>query len=457
MALLLAFGMTVAGALVGATAMAAFGRRRTEGRSAEPATAAVVEAAEERAAVAVIGVARSSDVRARLGFEGATRLMDCIADRAAAELPVARVGRIGRSSVEIDFSVAPERADALIERLAAAIGTCMGLDTEITALGLAIGYAIDGGDAIARPLLVERAEQALGRAHASHQTIARFDAEDERHANRRDGILRDLRSALSRDEMHLCYQPKLRSRANAIDAAEALLRWRHPEHGLIPPDEFIPLAEASGEIGKITRWVLTRAIADQATLAAAGHEVILHVNLSGRLVADRTFADWALEACANAVGRIGFEVTETAVIDDPEAALANLNAFAAAGIKIAIDDYGTGLSSLAYLKAMPADELKIDKLFISALTTTNRDPLLVRSTIDLAHALEMEVTAEGVDTATALALLRVMGCDLVQGYHVSVPVPLDALRAFLDAHIADEGRQTAPAPLFPTRRLAGAA
>ena len=132
-------------------------------------------------------------------------------------------------------------------------------------------------------------------------------------------------------------------------------------------------------------------------------------------------------------GRIGLEITETAVIQDPEAALANLRALADAGIRIAIDDYGSGLSSLSYLKQLPASELKIDQMFISGLIDSHRDPLLVRSSIDLAHALDMEVTAEGVDSPAALALLKVMGCDVIQGFLIAQPMRLGELRAFLDA------------------------
>jgi EAL domain-containing protein (putative c-di-GMP-specific phosphodiesterase class I) len=130
--------------------------------------------------------------------------------------------------------------------------------------------------------------------------------------------------------------------------------------------------------------------------------------------------------------RLGFEITETSVIGDPESAIVNLNVFAAIGIVIAIDDYGAGLSSLAYLKQLPARELKIDKLFVTQLTSSNRDPLIVRSTIDLAHALEMEVVAEGVETQAAMALLSVMGCDMIQGFLISRPINLDALIHFME-------------------------
>lgn len=248
----------------------------------------------------------------------------------------------------------------------------------------------------------------------------------------------DLDAAISQYQLFLAHQPKLRSRQGDIRQVETLVRWRHPELGLIGPNEFIHLAEERGEIRRITEWVIRQAIVEQASLAACGHVLTFHVNISARLLADRDFADWALGVVAAAPGQIGFEITETAMIVDPVGALRNLHLFADAGIKIAIDDYGAGLSSLAYLKQLPASELKIDRMFISGLSTSHRDPLLVRSTIDLAHALGMEVTAEGVDSPAAMALLKVMGCDLMQGFLIAKPMPLGELRAFLDAHIDGE-------------------
>jgi EAL domain-containing protein (putative c-di-GMP-specific phosphodiesterase class I) len=198
------------------------------------------------------------------------------------------------------------------------------------------------------------------------------------------------------------------------------------------PGEFIAAAEQSGQIGPLTLWTLRQVIADQQLLAAAGHDIPVFLNISGVLLAD---AEFVAEACAiitaHPQAKLGFEITETAVIRDPECAIRHLQLFADHGIILAIDDYGAGLSSLAYLKQLPAKELKIDKMFVTQLTSSHRDPLIVRSTIDLAHALEMEVTAEGVETPAALALLSVMGCDLVQGYLISRPVPFDALLTYL--------------------------
>ena len=213
---------------------------------------------------------------------------------------------------------------------------------------------------------------------------------------------------------------------------------------MVPPDLFIPLAEEAGTIRALTEWVLKTAISDQARLLVSGCRIKIDVNVSGVLLPDLDFAAWVLALIPEASGVIGFEITETAMIGDPDGAFANLKSFADAGIRLAIDDYGSGFSSLAYIQRLPVNELKIDKSFITGLATTHRDPLLVRSTIDLAHALDMEVTAEGVDTPEALALLQVMGCDVVQGYLISKPLPFDEFESFVLRKGQHEGLATLP-------------
>ena len=244
----------------------------------------------------------------------------------------------------------------------------------------------------------------------------------------------DLARAIAAGELRLVYQPKLHLRSRRIVSLEALVRWQHPQRGLILPNDFIPAAEESDDIRALSLWVVDRAIADQQRLGLRGHDLPIFVNIAAILLADDDFIQRACTMVLAGGGRIGLEITETSVIRDPRAAIANLKRVADLGIPIAIDDYGAGLSSLAYLKQLPACELKIDKLFVTQLTSSHRDPLIVRSTIDLAHAMEMEVVAEGVETPTALALLSVMGCDMAQGYHISRPVDVDAVSAFLDEH-----------------------
>jgi EAL domain-containing protein (putative c-di-GMP-specific phosphodiesterase class I) len=192
------------------------------------------------------------------------------------------------------------------------------------------------------------------------------------------------------------------------------------------------MAEETGHIQALTEWVLVRALADQEALRRAGHDVSMSVNLSGRLLHDQEFADKILTIIGTAASRFCLEVTETAAMENPELAMHSLERYRAAGIQVAIDDYGSGLSSLAYLKSFPATELKIDKAFVLDIADSQRDSLLVRSTIDLGHSLGMKVTAEGVETATALSLLALMGCDAAQGYFIGRPMPLGNLIEFLD-------------------------
>jgi len=247
----------------------------------------------------------------------------------------------------------------------------------------------------------------------------------------------DLHDAIDRNEFFLVHQPKMRARSGEVQAVETLVRWRHPTRGLIGPNDFIALAEERGEMRRLTEWVIRQTIVEQASLAGCGHSLTFNVNISARVLPDRDFAEWALATVSAASGPIGFEITETAMIADPEGALANLKLLADAGVHLSIDDYGAGFSSLAYLQRLPVKELKIDKSFVSRLSTGPRDPLLVRSTIDLAHALEMEVTAEGVETPAALALLQVMRCDLLQGFLLSRPMPFEQLVDFALRNRAD--------------------
>jgi EAL domain-containing protein (putative c-di-GMP-specific phosphodiesterase class I)/GGDEF domain-containing protein len=382
--------------------------------------------------VAVVEVDRFAALRQSIGYRLANRLLATLGQRVAGTIVTAEIGRIGRTTFEFAFK-AESVGEAQLRLMQAidALEKRVSIEEYEFDLSVSIGFA-DAGTSSIRDELVDQAAAALGAAQAERVKVCFADADILAKNSMADlELMRALPKALGGGEVALHYQPKLEARTDAIKAAEALVRWTRPGHGLVPTDRFIALAEETGTIRDLTEWVIARAIRDQAALLELGHELEISVNISGQLLPDLEFAQAALALVAGAKGRICFEITETAVIGDPDAALANLRDFTAAGIKIAIDDYGSGLSSLAYLKQLPAHELKIDRLFVSGLTDSHRDPLIVRSSIDLAHALEMEVTAEGVDDAMSLSLLRVMGCDLLQGYYISPPIPFDALTAFL--------------------------
>lgn len=397
--------------------------------------------------VGVIEVERFAALRRSIGYGLANRLLEQVAERLAGVLDEVEIGRIGRTSIEFAFrdaQVAAAHGQLLLA--AQALEQPIAVDGFDFELSVKIGFADAGRDAI-RDELVDQAAAALAAAQAEHVKVAFASGEMLERENPADlELIRALPMAIRAGELQLHYQPKLHARQNRITAAEALARWTHPEFGAISPERFIAFAEQTGAIRELTEWVIERAVSDQAELVRGGHDIEVSVNISGQLLPDRDFARRALELVAQAAAPFAFEITETAVVGDPEAAIANLHAFRDAGIRVAIDDYGSGLSSLAYLKQLPAQELKIDRMFVRGLTESHRDPLLVRSSIDLAHALEMEVTAEGVEDPMVLSLLRVMGCDLLQGYLISPPVPLAELRGVLsdETHLA---RLAGPPPL----------
>lgn len=374
-------------------------------------------------------------LRRATGAAHAELLAGCVAERIAAVLPNASVRPVGRTTIEVQLEPGPVAAvDAAVATIHACVEQPFAVGEGSCRVQLRIGAAtgVRGSDDVA---LVEAAERALSQAKpggdAAEGAVATVAAVPGDAA-----IGRRLLSAIEQGELFLQYQPKLHLRRQEITSVEALIRWRHPTRGLVLPNDFIPAAERSGAIRAMTLWTLRQVVIDQRRMRAAGHDLPIFVNIAGVLLSDADFIDAAAELVGESGVALGFEITETSVIREPEIAILHLQRMADIGVAITIDDYGAGLSSLAYLKQLPAQELKIDKLFVTQLASSHRDPLIVRSTIDLAHALDMEVVAEGVETATSLALLSVMGCDMVQGYLISRPLALENLLAFLrdEAH-----------------------
>lgn len=275
--------------------------------------------------------------------------------------------------------------------------------------------------------LMKRADVAMYDAKKSYSAFATYAPGRDDHSMRRLAILSDLRNAIANDNLALHYQPKVGVVHDGAVHAEALVRWRHPVHGNLAPDEFIPLAEQSGNIGMITKWVLKRAIADCGAWNAAGLPLTVAVNLSALDLFDAKLPGYIGELLANAglsPSKLVLEITESAVMRDPAHAMRILEELKRLGVALAIDDYGTGYSSLAHLKRLPVDELKIDKSFVMNLRQASpQDVLIVRSTIELGHNLGLKVIAEGVESAEGWQILKDLGCDMAQGYYVSAPLP----------------------------------
>lgn len=400
--------------------------RAIEGRLA-------ITAPGRQVVISAVGFDRFPQVRAAIGYELATELVAKLGQRIMDIAPGVLVGRLTTSILCVVSA-----GDNLDDVMAAIDAAMPALEAPIQVGGEPVDVHITNGLAgtcvgeLDAARLIERALIGLDQARAAHKKIMAFDAVAYGDPAANLSLMSEMLEAVRNGALYLNHQPKLDLRTGQITGVEALVRWKHLIRGFVSPDIFVGMAEETGHIRALTDYVLAQAIEDQAALRAAGHDVLMSVNVSGRLIDDAEFADFAIAQVQAADARVCFEITETAVIGNPDVALSVLKRFADAGIAVSIDDYGSGLSSLAYLKQIRADELKIDKGFVIELEAGGKDALLVKSTVDLAHSLGMKVTAEGVETREGLAALQLMGCDLAQGYFVAKPLAVDRLIAFLD-------------------------
>ncbi|HSD17815.1 MAG TPA: EAL domain-containing protein [Thermomonas sp.] len=304
-------------------------------------------------------------------------------------------------------------------------------------LAPAVGIALAPAHGARAGTLLRRAEVALIATLGADEAVAVYDPATDPHRPERLSLMADLREAIARDEgIALHFQPKLNLRSGAVDCAEALVRWRHPVLGMVPPATFVPLAEESGNVRRLTRWVLAAGIAQAARWQDAGVPMRLSLNISARDLDDAELPRRVAELLAVhriRPGGIVLEVTESAIMGKPDAAIAVLRRLAEQGVDLSIDDFGVGQSSFAYLRRLPVRELKVDRTFVTRLGSAREDQLIVRSIVELGHHLGYRVTAEGVDDPAALAFLAEVGCDHAQGYLVAKPMDADAFEGFLAA------------------------
>lgn len=321
----------------------------------------------------------------------------------------------------------------LVEQLQESIQQPLAIPNIEMKVAVSIGIALypEHGDQAEQ--LLRRAEIALNSAQDQKLPYDCYQlGQDESHL-RRLALVSELKLALECNQLQIYYQPKVNLRLGRVTQAEALLRWIHQDYGFVSPEEFIGLAEQSGLMPALTNWVLQTVFAQAQTWQKQGTDVAIAVNLSAYdLVDDFPFS---VEALLNSTGlksdRIILEITESAVMQNPEVAIKVLHRLRGLGFQLSIDDYGTGYSSLAQLKNMPIDELKIDKSFVMQLDSDEDDKVIVKSTIEMAHNIGLTVVAEGVETLEAYQLLNQWGCDKLQGYYISRPVPPDDFDTWL--------------------------
>jgi diguanylate cyclase (GGDEF)-like protein len=308
------------------------------------------------------------------------------------------------------------------------------IEGQLVDVGASIGIVTFPQHGTDMNVLMRRADIAMYVAKRANLGYASYDEKHDHNSAERLSLMSELRQAVERDQLMLHYQPKLDLATGSVKYVEALVRWEHPTRGFVAPDQFIPFAEQTGYIKAISHWVADKAIAQCAAWHAAGIELAVSVNVSARELIQSTLPDTfsaLLKKHGVAPAMVWIEITESAIMDDPNHAIDTLDRLHALGIRLAIDDFGTGYSSLSYLKRMPVDELKIDKSFVMGMTEHKDDETIVRSTIDLAHNMGLKVVAEGVENEDVLDRLRDLRCDLVQGFHLSRPLPATRLEAWL--------------------------
>ena len=411
---------------------------------AERATEALKLAARgpHTAAILLLDLNRFKEVNDTLGHHSGDQLLCEIAHRLALVLRASdTLARLGGD----EFAILLPNTNGLLgametaERIATALSAEVTLGDISVRTDACVGIALFPDHASDPSTLLQRADVAMYRAKHERIPYSVYSAENDPHSTERLSLIGELRQAIANDELSVFYQPKFTMAGKRLVGAEALVRWHHPRLGLLAPADFLPIVEVCGLLRPLTNAVMGMAFAQAADWRALGHDLSIAVNVSPRSLGDPTF----LGDLRTAVDQSGLdpiailiEITEDSLIADPESSRSSLDEMSKLGVGISVDDYGTGYSSLSYLRSLPVDELKIDRSFISAITNSSIDRVIVQSTIDLAHELGYVVVAEGVETQSQAQILLEMGCDMAQGFLLGRPTSADD---FTSQHITPFG------------------
>ncbi len=392
------------------------------------------------AAVLVLDLDRFKEVNDTLGHKVGDLLLQRIARRLEKPLrPEDTIARIGGDEFAVLLPQGgAEAAQAMARLLVAALKKPLQLEGLALQVDVAIGIALYPEHGTDAATLLQHGDVAMYVAKRGRTSIAYYDPQQDLNTVRHLTLRGELQRAVDEDHLVLYYQPKIHAGVQKVAGVEALIRWNHPEHGMVFPDEFIPLAENTGLIRPVTRWVLESAIRQGVAWQEEGSPLSIAVNCSARNLMEDDLPE-AIDGLLKKYGlpaeRLTLEVTETSLIEDPERALEVATLLTEQGIRISIDDFGTGYSSLNYLKKLPAKELKIDRSFVMNMDQDKGDAMLVLSIIDLAHNLGLQAVAEGVETQAVWERIRALGCDIGQGYYFARPMPVEALNEWLQTSV----------------------
>jgi diguanylate cyclase (GGDEF)-like protein len=409
------------------------------------ATADVELAAGKGVAVLVIDLDRFKEINDSLGHSAGDALLRQVGPRLADRLRAGDLlGRLGGDEfVVLARGLTGAEALTLAQRMRAELQHPFRFGSMNLTVDASIGIAVGPGQAVSAEELLQLADLAMYAAKATRDGAVLYDDALHGAGRHRLETVEQLRAGIATGQLVLHYQPKLNLRTGAVDGVEALVRWSHPDRGLLYPDAFIDLAESSGLMAPLTSAVLDMALAQCRAWADQGTALGVAVNVSpSNLVDERFPAEVAARLTQHRLpaGRLVLEVTESLLMADRERAIAVLNRLRAMGVGISIDDYGTGYSSLAYLASLPVTELKLDRSFLASMPGSPRAAAVVTSTLQLAQSLGLVLVAEGAEDAETVEALTVLDCDQVQGYHISRPLPPEQLTDWLRARAAQPAR-----------------
>lgn len=383
---------------------------------------------DSKIAVLMMDIDRFKDINDTVGHEVGDLLIKEIAKRLTTltneTLFCARIGGDEFGIVIRDFG--ENRPESLADNIAVLFERPFHIEQLILDIDASMGIAVYPYDSPDVPGLIQCADIALYSCKGKHYSYAVYKPELNKHSVQRLSLMSELRGALAESQLQLYYQPKLSFAENRITTVECLIRWIHPTHGFINPDDFIPLAEQTGAIRDVTSWALRVALKQQKTWRENGHDIGVAVNISAIDLVDMKLPAYVSELMSEfgtQQGKLTLEVTESAIMSDPENALKALKTLQRMGIILSIDDFGTGYSSMEQLKKMPVDELKIDKAFVLDVANNTDDQIMVKTMVSLAQNLSLTTVAEGVEDKESLDFLASIGCTKAQGFYLSKPVP----------------------------------
>jgi diguanylate cyclase (GGDEF)-like protein len=415
---------------------------RVTGLSNREEVARVLEHALHRAGrqdvqvgVLMVGLARFKEINETLGHRRGDLVLIEVARRLAA---IARPSDVAARLGGDEFAVILTPVDGVAGSVAVAEQALAALRAPVMIRGVELDLEAHAGIAChpehgeTYDALLRHADVALERAKASHRGAVVYSSEFDERGMERLTLVSDLSRAIAAGELELVFQPQVELATGELRAVEALVRWSHPERGALSPEDFIEPAEQTGVIRSLTMWVVETALSQAERWHEAGLDVRVAVNLSPRSITPELPRDLAV-ILDGRTASLELEITETVGMVDSDGALAVLEELTALGIRLSVDDFGTGFSSLAYLKQLPVSAIKIDRSFVMEMDHEASDRAIVRSTVDLARHLGMEVVAEGVESLQALEELRALGCHLAQGYAISPPLGAAALAAWAEA------------------------